>query len=1557
MLIKKSNKWRAYALVSNFIFFLLLFLGDTSAKNYYLDDSIFESELIQHELESITEINQKDFFIISHGRPGALFINNHWMESQEILSWLRSIPEIRNKSLRIYGCNFGEGEDGHQAVAFLVKNLNVEVSASDDITGVDGNWDLEVGTQYSEVVLESFNGNLQTCAGEPRSMLPTGDFDLDGICNDLDYDDDNDGIPDFYEDVSTSSCSGSFISNTGAVCYNPGSGNYVLTQAEMDLISDVNSGTGYSTTSANLPTVNRLNFTTNSSTVTEIRIYNWHTTANVGDLSKPHVASINQIRLVNAQREVVYATTGTIYPTTTATGQTYYSIPLSSPVEGVTRITVAGLTSHATAGFGLRDIFLVGCDYDYDGDGYPNKFDTDSDNDGCPDAVESNAVSATQGYSLTQLDNSWFVNLTVGTNSSANTYGVPGANRNNPVGAYDSTVQSSECDACFPLSSLYADFDNDGVADECDLDADNDGILNVDECPSVGIISQNPLADINLEYSIIIPDANTADYIGPSLFKGGAAYLYDGTCVDVLIEVEQLTLSQSPYFSWDTTYNTAKIFRGNTNSEYEFTVSYFECGTTNPVELSTVYKITDLDGDGDWNNDQILDYPYTTNPTFSSVSDDYVYMERAEYLDYYLTSPTLVVPTNAGPYTYFYSLGNNNYNYSAITGVTPSVNITQAVSVRFKMNDHFKFTYHGGQFGGIAMNFSYDEEIYCDPDGDGQPNYLDSDSDNDGCPDAYEGGGNFSWNDIMNDTLIGGVDADGVPIVVTSTGQSVGFSIDSSKNYCDAETLPDINAGYVGDSLTGNLSTNDITRSGSTYSNPVGYADNPSTDVPVIQADGTYTFTTDVPGVYTFDVEVCSPNGDTPCPTEVLIITILDDDEHTVNPPIANPDFGITAENQTVTVNVSGNDKTGEEFGSLGLPTITNQPSNGTATVDAAGNLVYTPNADFTGTDTIFYEICDTVADPDLCTETFTLIEVIQSGENGISASDDFNSGVQDETLTDNALNNDLDPNGDSLQVTPYTDTIPGVGTFEIDSNGEYTFIPEPDFTGTQNYVYEVCDAQGLCTEATIYLLIEGEPESTMPDINVGYVGDSLTGNISTNDVVDMGTIYSNPTADMNNPNSALPILAADGTYVFTSDLPGVYKFVVEVCNPDGTLPCPTELLTITVLDSTIGAQNPPVANLDLGTTTQGMAVTLDIVDNDKVGNLDGALDNPTIVTQPKNGTAVINSDGELVYTPSPGFIGLDTVYYEVCDTVPVPKMCTETMAIIDVMPNGKNGIIAVDDYNYGKKDAVIIGNAINNDSDPNGDNIMVTPDTVTVAGVGTFEINSSGEYIFTPYPGFQGPVNFPYELCDDKGLCTDATIYMVILSADLSSQPIKVSSFSAIPQGCQIQVQWIVTSTENAKVIGLERKEEGGDYTLIKSYDVAPNSSQIETYLYEDRGVKKGMEYYYRLSLEDLDGSINKTSARRVKSECDSDVPEIMVYPNPSRDIFNLELDNLQDQSISIEIFDMIGRRVFEKSLDIATSKELELINLTGYSSGHYHLNVMSGDGFQKSVKLLLVD
>ncbi|MDG1517004.1 MAG: PKD domain-containing protein [Flavobacteriales bacterium] len=128
------------------------------------------------------------------------------------------------------------------------------------------------------------------------------------------------------------------------------------------------------------------------------------------------------------------------------------TVVLSQAVKGATNISGEGNG-------------VVLCVTDTDGDGILNSFDSDSDGDGCPDAVEGSA-----DFKLTDVNGD---GLLVG---AIDANGVPlvGNGGQNVGSSVDENIKSNEC-GC-------DDSDNDGVCDDIDLDDDNDGILDVDEC-------------------------------------------------------------------------------------------------------------------------------------------------------------------------------------------------------------------------------------------------------------------------------------------------------------------------------------------------------------------------------------------------------------------------------------------------------------------------------------------------------------------------------------------------------------------------------------------------------------------------------------------------------------------------------------------------------------------------------------------------------------------------------------------------------------------------------------------------------------------------------------------------------------------------------------------------------------------------------------------------------------------------------------------------------------------------------------------------------------------
>ncbi|GEM_PF-992876 len=585
-------------------------------------------------------------------------------------------------------------------------------------------------------------------------------------------------------------------------------------------------------------------------------------------------------------------------------------------------------------------------------------------------------------------------------------------------------------------------------------------------------------------------------------------------------------------------------------------------------------------------------------------------------------------------------------------------------------------------------------------------------------------------------------------------------------------TNPDFTVNYVNQVTTGNLSTNDKIPAGTTYGAVVARATNPNTNLPTVNSDGTYSFTPSVPGVYKFDVNVCTPGQTIGCVTERLTISVINP-ALTTNRPIVNDDVavmkGAATNPPAMTINVRQNDGAGNLRGSIGLPlAITSgngAPAHGTVSVNGAGELVYTPTAGFYGTDEFAYTICETPSG--ICDTGRIRVRVLVSDvPNSTIAADDYAPAVYNSVLTVTAANgvlaNDKDPEGNTQAVTAKTETLTGKGTIILNADGSYTFTPVPGYLGDAQFTYLITDngTPAYSANGTLHFLVRENPYSALPDLAIAYVNRDLNGNVAYNDKMPAGTTYGTPVSVAGNPNTSIPAIEATGAYTFTPTAAGKYTFDIPVCMPDQASNCPVQRLVITVLDPSV-ATNISIVNNDVayvkGSASSPAPVTIHVKSNDGAGNIGGTLSSPVIPASgagaPAHGTVSVDGNGNVIYTPTAGFFGTDQFTYTVCETP--SGLCQSATVSVQVLgPNVINSTWAIDDYVTTTKDAaltVAVANGVlANDMDPEGNTLSVVPKTETVTGKGTLVLAADGSYTFTPATGFIGPVTFSYDIADN---------------------------------------------------------------------------------------------------------------------------------------------------------------------------------------------------------------
>ncbi|MEO1298257.1 MAG: Ig-like domain-containing protein, partial [Cyanobacteria bacterium J06636_16] len=269
-----------------------------------------------------------------------------------------------------------------------------------------------------------------------------------------------------------------------------------------------------------------------------------------------------------------------------------------------------------------------------------------------------------------------------------------------------------------------------------------------------------------------------------------------------------------------------------------------------------------------------------------------------------------------------------------------------------------------------------------------------------------------------------------------------------------------------------------------------------------------YTPNPDFSGADTFTYTITDSNGDTST-AEVAV---------TVNPgadgaPTAVDDTATVLEDTPVNIPVLAND----DFGSdgPGSISITTPPTNGTAAVNDNGTptdltddfITFTPDPNFSGTDTITYIITDSSGDTSSATVTVTVVE---PGNTPPVATNDTYVTLENTPFTptlgvNDLLINDSDPNNDPLTVVTTPIGSPNNGTVSLNSDGTFTYTPTAGFTGTDSFVYEISDGNGGTAQATAIVSVSGQSGTGGPDFIVGSDGDDIINGLSDFDRLDGG--------------------------------------------------------------------------------------------------------------------------------------------------------------------------------------------------------------------------------------------------------------------------------------------------------------------------------------------------------------------------------------------------------------------------------------------------------------------
>lgn len=416
------------------------------------------------------------------------------------------------------------------------------------------------------------------------------------------------------------------------------------------------------------------------------------------------------------------------------------------------------------------------------------------------------------------------------------------------------------------------------------------------------------------------------------------------------------------------------------------------------------------------------------------------------------------------------------------------------------------------------------------------------------------------------------------------------------------------------------------------------------------------------------------------------------------------------------------------------------QAEHGIAWIGSNGNFTYMPSENFIGYDTIYYEVMDLVGQTDTAA---IIVQVVNANNDAPVAPNLSYIGLEDNTINLNIAYPDQ-VDGDLLTYAINVDPLHGQAI--ISASGDFLYIPDENYHGTDLLTYRSCDSNNLCDIATITLQINAtnDSPSVVNDYNEVVINGTLNGNLTTN-VVDIDS----PNTELNyalliSPSNGEATVNANGNIAYT---PNQYFFGYDsltytVCDSQGACSEGSLYITVTLVNLAPEAQD---AETSISEDSQSILDLNEFTFDFGNGDLTYWLNE---LSQFGSFNNITNVGFE--FNPSSNLNGTFVINYRVCDT---GNLCDSAQLSITIAP--------VNDSPLVNEGFITVAEDSSVEWLPEYSDIDSETLELSVLNPPSYGTLSGNTYI--PNADFTGSDVFTYQVCDDQGECSSAIVEVTV--------------------------------------------------------------------------------------------------------------------------------------------------------------------------------------------------
>jgi SdrD B-like protein/type IX secretion system substrate protein len=211
------------------------------------------------------------------------------------------------------------------------------------------------------------------------------------------------------------------------------------------------------------------------------------------------------------------------------------------------------------------------------------------------------------------------------------------------------------------------------------------------------------------------------------------------------------------------------------------------------------------------------------------------------------------------------------------------------------------------------------------------------------------------------------------------------------------------------------------------------------------------------------------------------------------------------------------------------------------------------------------------------------------------------------------------------------------------------------------------------------------------------------------------------------------------------------------------------------------------------------------------------------------------------------------------------------------------------------------------------------------------------------------GDKAFKLTVSDQNGCFVSMTKELTILSAEdavcLNLQPMELINFIAeIIDDNKVQLKWSTVREQDNITFEIQHSTDNDRFHTIGSIEGQGVSEINNQYKFYDESPFRGRNYY-RIKQMNFDSTIYYSQVESVTIN-NEDLPDVILFPNPTRETLTLIAATSFEEEASIEVFNSAGQ--FLEIIQIQAGTNSEEINLSKYDPGFYFL-IIKYNGFRR--------